>query len=173
MKTLTLTTAIERLAKLREKFRRVVSRDYETKARDCSACDVRGICCTDRHFVNVRVTTLEAAAINEAVERLPPVFQKNVALRTSRALEQVSSSSADGGPATYSCPLFEPSVGCLVHESSKPLPCIHHACYENVKDLPPDSLLDDYQKKVARLNSRTFGNVWALDPIPVALHRQE
>ena len=39
----------------------------------------------------------------------------------------------------------------LVHAEAKPLPCIHHACYENEKDLPPDELLAEHEGLVNRI----------------------
>jgi hypothetical protein len=72
---------------------------------------------------------------------------------------------------TYACPLYDPSAGCLVHDSAKPLPCIHHACYERREDLPPDGLLDDAELAVERLNRKVFGKSTALLPLPIAIQK--
>lgn len=166
MKTLPISEALRGLARIREGLRTVVSREYETNAKDCATCEVRGACCTDEHFVNVRVTRLEAEAIRRAIEELPAPVRSRVKERTAKAVER------PGEPGGfYACPLFERESGCLVHGTAKPLPCIHHACYEREEDLPPDSHLDEAEKQVVRLNSLVYGNAWSSEPIPDAIAR--
>jgi hypothetical protein len=70
---------------------------------------------------------------------------------------------------TYACPLYEKDAGCLVHATAKPLPCIHHACYERREDLPPDALLLDAELAVELLNRKTYGRTDAIRPLPVAI----
>lgn len=165
MKTLPRSVAFRQLSRIRERLRSVVSRDYEPLAKDCGTCQTRE-CCTDQHFVNVRVTRLEAEAIRRAIAELPTETRVRALERNATAVQRL-----DESRGFFSCPLFEPTVGCLVHETAKPLPCVHHACYERPDDLPPDELLDRSELEVARLNSRTFGNSWSLDPIPMAIER--
>ncbi|HUF04615.1 MAG TPA: hypothetical protein VMM38_10630 [Aridibacter sp.] len=136
------------------------------RAKDCGTCEVQGICCTDEHFVNVRVTLLEAEAIGRAIGDLPREIRVRVLARTYAAAKEF-----DDARGCYSCPLFEPEAGCLVHVTTKPLPCIHHACYERPENLPPDSLLKEAEREIVRLNSRTYGNGWSSEAIPVAILR--
>ncbi|QQS39976.1 MAG: hypothetical protein IPM63_11425 [Acidobacteriota bacterium] len=166
MKTLPVSQALLRLARIRDGLRMVVTRDYEPRAKDCGTCEVRGACCTDEHFVNVRVTRLETEAIRRAIESFPAPVRSRVAKRAAKAAEKLGNS---GG--SFSCPLYEKESGCLVHKTAKPLPCIHHACYERREDLPPDSLLEEAEKQVVRLNSLVYGNAWNSDPIPIAITR--
>ena len=132
MKTLSEESGLRILEEFRESFRSAIEKGYEHSAKDCVTCDVQGECCTDAHFVNVRISRLDAVAIEKEIESL----DKNL---RARVLKRVSVTRiAESG--TYSCPLFEKGVGCLVHENAKPLPCINHACYERPEDLPPSSL---------------------------------
>ena len=70
---------------------------------------------------------------------------------------------------TFSCPLFEKEVGCLIHPV-KPVPCIQHACYERREDLPPDKLQEETEAKIDRLNQQTFGQAEWL-PLPLWLQK--
>lgn len=167
MKTLPRSDALRQLSRIRETLRSVVSRDYEPRARDCLTCETRE-CCTDEHFVNVRVTRLEAEAIKQAIEDLPEETRTRVLERGTAAARRLAETHG-----FFSCPLFEPEAGCLVHGTAKPLPCIFHACYERPEDIPADAILEGAEREVARLNSRTFGNAWSVDPIPVAIARAE
>lgn len=170
MKMLPISKALNRLNAIRERLRDVVRTEYEPKAKDCLTCEVMGACCTDEHFVNVRVTRLEGEAIRRAVEELPEPVRSKALSRASSALKLLNRIAPEGSAAaTYSCPLFDPATGCLVHDDAKPLPCIQHACYEKKEDLPPDSLLQNAERKVARLNSRVYGSAWSLEPIPRVL----
>jgi Fe-S-cluster containining protein len=170
MKFLSETTGIEVLARAREELRTTVSSN-ELKAKDCHTCETRGICCTDIHFVNVRITELEAKVIAEAVFVLPMKIGKRVVnrvLEAARKLEDDQSAGQEEG--FYSCPLFDQELGCAVHEV-KPGACIHHACYESREDLPPASLLERYEKELTTLNRRVYGKDVMPQPIPIALAR--
>lgn len=167
MKPLAISNALKKLAEIRESFRRTIVRGYEQNARDCSSCETQGVCCTDEHFVNVRVTSLEGEAIGRAVSALPEGIRTRVIERNQRVLSSIDTSGSD----LYSCPLFEPGIGCLVHREAKPLPCINHACYDSKEDLPPAELLDAAERQVAVLNNRTYGFGWTLEVIPFWLKR--
>ena len=172
MKTLAKSRALQKLDSLKKKFRDEVS-PYERRAKNCLTCEAQGVCCTDAHFVNVHVTRLEAEAMNSTLEELPDALEAKVRKRIADAIREYSLRADDRSfERTYSCPLFEPGIGCLVHSGPKPLPCIHHACYESVADLPPDEILETAEAKIERLNSRTFGNAWNWQPIPVALQAE-
>ena len=58
----------------------------------------------------------------------------------------------DSFEKAFACPLYEKSVGCLVHENGKPVPCISHACYENRADLPPEKFQETIENKIEKLN---------------------
>ena len=161
MKLLSETKAIIMLNELRNEFRVEVMRDYEHRAKSCSACETPGACCLDAHFVNVRVTRLEAVAIRNILEQLSDELQTKV---NSRITEVENDRSGE----RYSCPLFEKGIGCLVHETAKPLPCIVHACYEQKEDLPPNELLSKREIEIERLNRRVYGKSTFL-PIPLAI----
>lgn len=168
MRRLSESTAIRELLRGRRALRRNVAERYETKARHCSECPTPGICCLDAHFVNVRITRLETAAIRRALAELPAATRDAVQTRAHDTVERFKL-DADSS-ATYACPLFEKGVGCLVHNTAKPAPCILHACYDRPEDLPPDSLLQTEEARTANLDRRTYGRL-TLTPIPVALLR--
>lgn len=166
MKPISEKAGIRRLAAIRDEFRREVSA-FEANARSCSTCTTPGACCVDEHFVNVRISRLEAAAINERLNELPYEAADRV---FSRAEDIVRRSSLESIPeATFACPLYERGVGCLVHDTAKPLPCIIHACYDRREDLPPDELLSERELKIDRLNRRVYRQNLPLLPIPVAI----
>ncbi|MEZ5422510.1 MAG: hypothetical protein R2682_05375 [Pyrinomonadaceae bacterium] len=170
MKLLSEKKALEDLAAIRARFAARIKNGYEHAAKDCLSCETKGACCLDAHFVNVRVSRLEAAAMRNAIGELPPDLRKRVAERTAAAIERYGLRSAeDADAATYACPLFEPGIGCLVHSTAKPLPCISHACYERQEDLPPDEILDSAELAVANLNRRVYGKATAQLSIPLAL----
>lgn len=170
MKLISENFAVERLADIRDKFAGEIRGNYEFRAKPCSACESPGICCRDAHFVNVRITRLEAAAINSELSSLGQERRDAVRRRVDAAIEKYG---LTGDPAdlhkTYACPLFEPAVGCLVHHTAKPLPCIAHACYENQEDLPPDELLTQNELLVQRLSQRVYGRETTILPLPLAL----
>lgn len=170
MKLIAQSSAVERLADIRDEFGAEIRGNYEQNAKPCSACVSPGICCRDAHFVNVRITRLEAAAINSALESLGQ--ERRDAIK-ARVKDTVARYELSGDPTdilkTYACPLFEPAIGCLVHHTAKPLPCIAHACYENKEDLPPDELLTESEKQIQQLNRRVYGRELAALPLPVAI----
>ena len=173
MKPLPEKKALETLDEIRKDLRSRVSA-FESRAKDCGTCETKGECCTDGHFVNVHVTMLEARSILLALDHLPPDLRQAVIERNRPEAEKMMDATESVEfSTTYSCPLFEPAVGCLVHYTAKPLPCIHHACYDDPKDLPPDELLENAENEVSRLNSRVYGNAWNWQPIPLWLAGSE
>lgn len=172
MKIISETKGIERLAETRAGFSRDIRDGFEHKAKPCAECEAPGACCLDAHFVNVRISRLEAAAIRQALNDLSPEKKYAVFERVENAIDRFDlTSPQDSSAKTYSCPLFEYGVGCLVHNTAKPLPCIAHACYENQKDLPPDELLAEREIEIVRLNQRVYGRSAPLLPLPVAISR--
>lgn len=172
MKLISETKGIAKLAEIREDFTREIRNGYEHKARACEACDTPGACCLDAHFVNVRISRLESAAIRRALDGLSAETRDAVFDRVENAIDRYDLSIGKGSVSnTYACPLFEKGRGCLVHQTAKPLPCIAHACYENKKDLPPDGLLAEREIEVDKLNERVYGRSAALLPLPVAIRR--
>jgi hypothetical protein len=161
MRPLSETKTIAMLDEIRSEFRGAVLRDYEHRAKSCAECTTPGACCLDAHFVNVRITRLEAAAIRKELEKLSEELQTKVESR----INQLQKSSV---AEKYSCPLFEKGIGCLVHDTAKPLPCIAHACYERKEDLPPAALLDKREVEIGVLNRQVYGRTTLL-PIPIAI----
>jgi len=172
MKTLSESAGLERLGEIRERFRRQVSDGYEHNALPCSECSTPGACCLDAHFVNVRISRLEAVAIKRKLQSLSA---EKYAAVVERIADVIRDFRLDAGPdadqKTYACPLYERRSGCLVHDGGKPLPCIHHACYESENDLPPNELLSNAELAVERLNRRVYGRSLPLLPLPVAIKR--
>jgi hypothetical protein len=170
MTILSEKNGLERLREIKDRYRTAISISYEHNARSCALCPTPGACCLDEHFVNVRISRLEAMAIRRVLEALPEEHRGQVYRRVDMAIETYGlDAGADPFEATFACPLFEKGVGCLVHSSAKPLPCIHHACYEREEDVPPDELLDEAQLAVDRLNRRAFGRGLPILPLPVAV----
>lgn len=160
VKLIAESAGIKQLANIREEFRRVIGERYEQLALPCAVCTTPGDCCLDEHFVNVRVSRLEAAAIRKAVDRLETDVRSAIFSRLSKI-------PADA--EFYSCPLYQPGVGCLIHSTAKPLPCIAHACYERKEDLPPDELLAEREIEIDGLNRNVYGRAQTLMPIHAAL----
>jgi len=158
--------ALKRLDQIRNAFKKRVSEAYEHAAKPCSACSTPGACCLDAHFVNVRISRLEAAAIARSLEELEPEHRREV---YDRINESISRFKLDERANTYACPLYEKSVGCLVHNTAKPLPCVMHACYQRQEDLPPDELLDEAELLVDGLNRKVYGRSLPLVSLPVAI----
>lgn len=162
--------ALARLNKLRSDFTHLIRGNFEHRAKDCLTCETRGACCLDAHFVNVHISRLEAATINDALDLLP---QKHRLAVTGRIDDAISTYDLDAGGDTYAltfaCPLFEKGTGCLVHESGKPLACIAHACYERAEDVPPGDLLTLQEERVDALSAQTYGRREPWLPLPVAL----
>jgi hypothetical protein len=170
MKPLAESKAISKLNVIRTEFREVIRREYEHRARSCATCETPGACCLDEHFVNVRITLIEAAAIWRALNQLPSDQREETYERIKAAVTNFGLD--ENGSQTYACPLFEKGIGCLVHDTAKPLPCIAHACYERKVDLPPDELLATREIEIEKLNCRVYGTTTLL-PIPLALQMQK
>jgi hypothetical protein len=161
------------LRAIKSSFAEAIRQGYEHRAKSCSTCKTPGACCLDAHFVNVRITRLEAVAIRDRIDQLSLEHRKAVYSRIDDVIEKYHLSDGDdAGPQTYACPLFEREVGCLVHGYGKPLPCIAHACYERKEDLPPDELLTEREIEVDRLNERVYGKPAEWLPLPSALRRR-
>jgi hypothetical protein len=152
MRAISETAAIELLNRLREEFRLEIAENYEFRAASCRDCVTQGICCTDRHFVNVEISKLEAVAIRRAISCFPYELRQRIISRARRQSELCRIEKRE----TYACPLFEPGIGCTVHDVAKPFPCIFHSCYEKAEHLPPAGLLYDAEKKIAKLNERVY-----------------
>ena len=160
MKRLGESTAIESLARIREQFRSEIASGFEHRAKPCSSCSTPGACCVDEHFVNVRISRLEAAAIRQAVKELGGEVRSGIIQRLERI---------EPDAEFYACPLYQAGAGCLVHNTAKPLPCISHACYERKEFLPPDELLSTREVEIDDLNRRTYGRSGPPLPIHTAL----
>lgn len=167
MKTLAETIALAKAYELKEAHRSRVREIYEPRAKDCLTCETKGACCLDAHFVNVRVSRLESLLMVKELRRLPKERLDAVIRRIEDAVTRFGL-DGENREGSYACPLFESSVGCLVHEV-KPLPCVQHACYERPEDLPPDSLLDKAEEALDELTRRAYGRTLPADPIPLAL----
>lgn len=154
--------ALQQLEQIREEFRSHIETEYEHRAKSCATCEEKGSCCLDAHFVNVRISRLEAAAISIAIESLEPEYRDAVDRR-------VESTRVVGDK--FACPLFQQNVGCLVHDTAKPLACIAHACYENRKDIPPSEFLTAKERLIEELNIKTYGRSQPCLPIPVAISK--
>lgn len=165
--------ALAQLQRVKAAYQSFIKLNYEHAAEDCRTCPTRGVCCTDAHFVNVHITRLEAIAIRETLARTPRLDEKGRRAVYERAREAVNryslSAAGDTFKQTFSCPLYDPSVGCLVHTRAKPTPCIQHACYENWEDLPPASLQARTEHRVEQLNGEVYGAAWAWLPLPLWL----
>jgi hypothetical protein len=169
MRLLSETRGIEKLREIRSEFAAEVLGSYEHKAKPCALCESPGICCRDEHFVNVRITRLEAAAIVKRLDEMGEDKRNEVCKRAAEAIDKYDlSTPGDSLSKTYACPLFEKGIGCLVHDAAKPLPCIAHACYENEADLPPGELLEKREILIAGLNRRVYGKRSLPISIPVA-----
>jgi hypothetical protein len=170
MKTLSETKALRDLQKLKTTYQSLVKTNYEHKAQDCQMCPTKGACCLDAHFVNVHITKLEAIAIAKTLALLSEEKQLEIYARAAETVKKYDlKTSGDTFLKTFACPLFEKGIGCLVHSSAKPAPCIQHACYENKADLPPDQLQENVENQIERMNKRTYGNAFTWLALPVWL----
>ena len=174
MRKLSEAAALARLQRSKAAYQSHVKIDFERAARDCGACPTPGVCCTDAHFVNVHITRLEAVAIRETLARTPRLTEEErraVYGRARAAVERYGLARAGGDTfaLTYSCPLFEPGAGCLVHRRAKPAPCIQHACYDRWEDVPPLDLQWREERRVEQLNNEVYGAAWAWLPTPLWL----
>lgn len=168
MKVLSEKRALALLKRVKDDLRSDVA-VYERRAADCAACDTPGACCLDEHFVNVRISRLEAVAIAGVIEQIHGI--RRAALEERIANAAVPLLCAADHIETFACPLYEKGTGCLVHDEAKPVPCIHHACYASRNDLPPDDLQNAAELAIDRLNERVWGRSQHLQPIPVAVQR--
>jgi hypothetical protein len=159
------------LDRIRDEFRSSVE-SYEVKAKSCSTCDTRGACCLDAHFVNVRISRLEAVAINKAIADLNEPLKSSIYQRIGQTIERFGLDESPG-EKTYACPLFDRDIGCAVHDTAKPLPCINHACYERPADLPPDELLEAAEINIDALNRKVYGRPLPLVSLPIAIKTAE
>lgn len=172
MKFLSESKALTRLEEIKSEYRSVIQNDYESKAKSCLTCEVQGSCCTDEHFVNVHITRLEAVAVRETLRELSEEKQREIYARVEETIKKYNlERSGDTFARTFACPLFEKGLGCLAHKSAKPTPCIQHACYENLEDLPPDELQTENENAIEHLNAKTYGKNWSWLPLPVWLQK--
>jgi hypothetical protein len=173
MNSLEEPEALARLQRVKSSYQTHIKLNYEHAAADCRTCPVRGVCCTDAHFVNVHITRLEAVAIRETLHRSPRLTEEAERAVYKRARETVARydlrPSGDTFAQTFACPLYEPRVGCLVHSRAKPAPCIQHACYDSWQDLPPVSLETRNEHRIEQLNTAVYGAAWAWLPTPLWL----
>src|SRR5690348_14574404 len=88
MKILSETAALKKLRQFKDEFRRAVASEYEHRAKPCSACATPGACCLDAHFVNVRISRLEATAITKSLHSLAPEQRSKVSRRVSDAIQR-------------------------------------------------------------------------------------
>lgn len=173
MKFLSEQKALERLQELKSDLRSEISDKYEHRAKSCLTCETQGACCLDAHFVNVHISRLEAVAITKALNELRQEKQRDTQARIDAAIEKYRlTTDGDTYDQTYACPLFEKGIGCLVHQTGKPVPCIMHACYESAADLPPDELQTVAEARVENLNERTYRHQRPWLPLPLALKQR-
>jgi hypothetical protein len=168
MRPLSRTKALLQLAELRQTFRSEITGDFEHRAKSCGTCETKGACCLDEHFVNVRISRLDAEAVNGVINGLPVGKREEVLKRIDLSIEAYR---LEQEGVTYACPLYDRMAGCLVHDTAKPFACIAHACYEKEEDLPPDSLLTEKEYLIEELNIRAYGRAQSWLPIPVAIRR--
>jgi hypothetical protein len=173
MRTLSEAEALARLQRGKAAFQTHVKLNFEHRAQDCRACPTPGVCCTDAHFVNVHITRLEAVAVRETIARTPRLSdaeRRAVYERARQTVERYELSAAgDTFAQTYSCPLFVPGAGCLVHRRAKPAACVQHACYDDWSDVPPADLQWREERRVEQLNREVYGAAWAWLPLPLWL----
>lgn len=173
MKILSKKRALEKLDTIRTNVAAAIRVNYEHRAKSCLTCQTPGACCLDEHFVNVHVSPLEAAAIQDVLDQFPAETRERVEERIIGAIDKYAlTAEGDTFAQTFACPLFEEGVGCLVHSTAKPLPCIQHACYENAADLPPDEMLARAENEVDELNRRTYRSPQSTLPLPLAIIRK-
>jgi hypothetical protein len=172
MKRLPEKKAFDQLRMMQRRYAEQIRGEYEHRALPCSTCATPGACCLDAHFVNVHVSKLEARLIRSVIDGFDGKLRQKVMERTTAVIEMYKlSPEGDTYSRTFACPLFEKGVGCLVHETGKPVACTTHACYENAEDLPPNELQFAQEQLIDDLNSRTYGrpNPWL--PLPLAIRK--
>lgn len=161
--------SLERLGEIKSRLRTEISAGYEHRAKSCVTCETPGACCLDAHFVNVRISRLEAVAINNFIDELPRERAKEIRERIDATIATYELTTDAESDNKFACPLFEKGTGCIVHDVGKPVPCIVHACYELADDMPPSGIADAAELAVHRLNAQTYGRPQPLLPIPLAL----
>jgi hypothetical protein len=172
MKPVSEKQSLLKLQKIKRNFQNFVRENFEHRAKSCLTCETKGACCLDAHFVNVHITRLEAVSINKELEKLSPEKQNEIYRRIENTIEKYElKSDGDTFAKTFACPLFEKEIGCLIHFSGKPAPCILHACYENKADLPPDELQMEIETEIEKLNEQTYKQLPKWLPLPVWLTR--
>jgi hypothetical protein len=161
---------LEQLKNIKNSYQTLIRENFEFNAKWCITCETKGVCCTDAHFVNVHITQLEAASI---IGKLTEIGKLDKVLpRVSDAVTEYNlNENGDTFKQTFSCPLFEKNVGCLVHDDAKPIPCITHACYDREEDLPPQFLQDTITQKVEKLNTEVYGEKAKWLPLPLWLEK--
>ena len=167
MRILSESRALDQLGGLKDLLRADAA-VYEQHAQPCSTCNTPGACCLDEHFVNVRISRLEAVAITNVIDKLPPIRRAAVEEWIANSASLISQ-TADEQTPTFACPLYEKGTGCLVHHEAKPVPCIVHACYDRPDDLPSDTIQNAAELTIHRLNHRTYATPTPLTPLPLAL----
>jgi hypothetical protein len=161
---------LEQLKNIKNSYQNLIRENFEFNAKSCITCETKGVCCTDAHFVNVHITQLEAAAIIETLEKSDKL--NDILPKVSKTISQYNlTENGDTFKQTYSCPLFEKNVGCLVHGDAKPIPCITHACYDRKEDLPPQFLQDRITQKVEDLSEEIYGENPKWLPLPLWLEK--
>ena len=169
MRLLGKKVALERLTEVKARLKAEIA-TYESRAKNCARCDTPGACCLDAHFVNVHVSRLEAEAIMSALAGMPTDLQSRVSERVNAAIETYGlTATGDTWAQKFACPLFEKGIGCLVHSTAKPVPCMVHACYEREADLPPDELQTAAEEQIDALNTRAYGRPQQWLPLPLAI----
>jgi hypothetical protein len=172
MRLISEKAALERLDAITQRVRSLVRDEYEHRAESCITCSTPGACCLDAHFVNVRISRLEAIRIRRTIDRLPGELRTRVQERIRSAVDTYHlDGKGEAAEKKYACPLFEKGTGCLVHETGKPIPCIVHACYEDPKHLPPETVQTEAEGAIDRLNRKTYGRSQPQLPIPLAISR--
>lgn len=159
--------SLERLGEVRSRLKEEITNSYEHRAASCVTCETPGACCLDAHFVNVRISRLEAVAINKFIDAREDAGLIRERIDSAIAKYNLSTDGEDSNK--FACPLFERNEGCIVHHAGKPIPCIVHACYESAADLPPSSIADAAELAIENLNVRTYGRSHPLLPIPLAI----
>lgn len=169
MRILSENQALARLSVIRDGVTATIREEYEPKAAPCATCATPGACCLDAHFVNVRISRLEAVAINGLIEALPVEQSAVIREKIDRTIDEYDLRSDGEHENKFACPLFEKEIGCIVHDVAKPIPCIVHACYESAADLPPSAITESAELSIDRLNARTYRRAHQLMSIPLAI----
>jgi Fe-S-cluster containining protein len=169
MKPISEQEGLVRLRKLKGNFREIIKKRYEYRAKSCRTCEHQGICCLDESFVNVHITKLEAVLILEEIKKMPPEKQKFLKQKNSETVAKYGLRNDDSSK-TFACPFFQKGLGCLIHDV-KPLACIQHACYDKEEFLPPDSLQEEYEERIERLNKQVYRKPAIWLPLPVWIEK--